>query len=161
MAVTFNADEVFEMALQMERNGAEFYRTAAAGAVDARRRDLLMGLSEMEVNHEHIFAKMREDLREAGEFSTADPDDETDLYLQAVADKRVFDPIGRIPGTISGKEPLDQLLRTAIGLEKESILFYTGMREMLRGPSGRGKIDAIIREELGHVATLRDELTKL
>ena len=29
MGLDFNADEVFEIAEQIERNGAEFYRTAA------------------------------------------------------------------------------------------------------------------------------------
>ena len=32
MGVTFNADEVFEMAEQIERNGAKFYRAAAVDA---------------------------------------------------------------------------------------------------------------------------------
>ena len=31
MAITFSADEIFEMAEQIERNGAKYYRQAAKG----------------------------------------------------------------------------------------------------------------------------------
>ena len=34
MPITFNANEIFEMAEEMERNGARFYRKAAENASD-------------------------------------------------------------------------------------------------------------------------------
>ena len=34
MGITFNANEVFEMAEEIERNGAKFYRQAAEKASD-------------------------------------------------------------------------------------------------------------------------------
>ena len=44
MSYDFNADEVFEMAEQMERNGAKFYRDAAETAADASNKEMLIGL---------------------------------------------------------------------------------------------------------------------
>jgi rubrerythrin len=44
MSTPFNADEILEMAEQIERNGARFYRRAAEGAVDPRNRQLLSSL---------------------------------------------------------------------------------------------------------------------
>ena len=41
MGISFNADEVFEMAEAMERNGAKFYRKAAENATDAEIKRLL------------------------------------------------------------------------------------------------------------------------
>ncbi len=156
MTVRFSADEVFEMAMELERNGARFYRTAAAGAEDKRRKDLLLGLADMEDNHEKTFAKMRAELAAAPEQPVFEADVETnaDLYLQAIADRAVFDAPARPMNALTGKEPFDEVLKVAIGMEKESILFYTGMKEMVPGPEGRRKIDAIIREELSHVALL-------
>ena len=59
MGYDFNADEVFEMAEQMERNGAKFYRDAAENTADPSNKEMLIGLSKMEETHEKMFASMR------------------------------------------------------------------------------------------------------
>jgi len=48
----------------------------------------------------------------------------------------------------------------AVGLEKESILFYVGIKDMVPPKFGRDKIDQIIREEAQHVAQLKGFLQK-
>ena len=42
MSYDFNADDVFEMAEQMERNGAKFYRTAADSTQDSGNKEFLL-----------------------------------------------------------------------------------------------------------------------
>jgi len=39
MVYDFTADDVFEMAEQLERNGAKFYRTAAENVSDPKSKD--------------------------------------------------------------------------------------------------------------------------
>ena len=56
MSIFFNPDEILEMAEQIERNGARFYRQAAQGAQDAGVRELLQKLATMEDGHEKLFA---------------------------------------------------------------------------------------------------------
>jgi rubrerythrin len=58
MSYDFNADEVFEMAEQIERNGAKFYRDAAENATASPSKDLLRSLSKMEEAHEKTFKAM-------------------------------------------------------------------------------------------------------
>ena len=41
MAYVFNADEILEMAIQIEQNGAAFYRKAADLQSDASNQDFL------------------------------------------------------------------------------------------------------------------------
>jgi rubrerythrin len=55
-ALQFNADEIFIMAEQIERNGALFYRAAAKNNSSAN--DLLLSLAEMEDEHLVIFQQM-------------------------------------------------------------------------------------------------------
>jgi rubrerythrin len=62
MSYDFNADEVFEMAEQLERNGAKFYRDAAEGDVDQSNKQMLLDLSAMEEDHEKTFQSMRAEL---------------------------------------------------------------------------------------------------
>ena len=60
MGNTFNAGEIFEMAMEIERNGAKFYRKAAHGEAGKTSRFMLLRLADMEVQHERTFAAMRD-----------------------------------------------------------------------------------------------------
>ena len=56
----FNIDEIFELAEQMERNGAKFYRAAAEAISDKEQQQQLVELALMEDEHERTFSGMRE-----------------------------------------------------------------------------------------------------
>jgi len=56
---------------------------------------------------------------------------------------------------------VEDILQMAIGLEKDSIVFYLGMKEMVPERLGRGKIDGIIKEEMRHVNDLSREFETL
>ena len=58
MSITFNADEIFEMAEQIERNGAAFYREAAGITSDADVKEMLLSLAAMEEGHQKTFAQI-------------------------------------------------------------------------------------------------------
>lgn len=158
MGVTFNADEIFEMAEQIERNGAKFYRFAADKLPAARQ--VLFDLAAMEDEHEKTFVDMRAQLsgREQ-EPMVFDPDDEASMYLQVVADGHVFDVKADPAEQLKGKETAEDILQEAINLEKDSIAFYAGLKECVRPRAGRDKIEGIIREEFGHIATLNEKLS--
>lgn len=160
MGVTFNADEVFEMAEQIERNGAKFYR-AAADKLPAGRK-VLLELASMEEQHEKTFAEMRAQLsgREQ-EPLVFDPNDEAQMYLQAAADGYVFDIKTEPAEKLKGIDTPEDILKMAINVEKDSIAFYAGLKEWVPPRAGRDKIEGIIREEFGHIATLSEKFSAL
>lgn len=161
MSATFNADEILEMAEQIERNGAKFYRKAAGAAADEPAKTMLLELADMEDNHEKTFAEMRRGLSAKEQASSVfDPDSQAALFLQAIADGHVFDVKADPSETLTGNETLTEILRTAIGLEKDSVIFYIGMQDLVGETLGRDRIDTIIREEVSHIATLSEELAK-
>ena len=59
-----------------------------------------------------------------------------------------------IADTLTGKESMVQIIDIAIGLEKESILFYLGLKDMVPPKYGQEKLDQIIREEQRHITQL-------
>lgn len=153
MSYDFNADEVFEMAQQIERNGAKFYRDAAGSVADSSKKDLLLDLSKMEKAHEKTFQSMRTALKSAEKASTVfDPQGEAFLYLRALADTRVF-----FEKKIDTTSMLE-ILKSAIEAEKDSIVFYLGMKEAVPADLGQDRIDRIIKEEMGHIRLLSKEL---
>ncbi len=163
MAVsTFNAEEVFEMAVAVERNGARFYRKACEALDEPALLELLQRLARMEDQHEAVFEKLKE--RVFGEKPAQSHAEYYDLaaaYLQALVENKIFildkDP-AEVLGKISG---VDQLLEAAIDREKESIIYYVGLKELVPANLGREEVDSIIREEMSHVSLLTHELQRI
>lgn len=156
MSYEFNADEVFEIAEQIERNGAKFYRTAANNIADASKKKLLNDLAEMEVEHEQTFKKLRSELtRNEKVMTTFDPEGEAESYLRSLADTRVF--YEKAIDSTSFKE----ILKSAITAEKDSIVFYLGMKDVVPSHLGKDKLDGIIKEEMSHIRLLSKELLDL
>lgn len=152
-AYDFNADEIFEMAVQIEVNGAKFYRKAAEGVSDADAKKFLLELAAMEDDHEGTFKKMKGELTEEMKKSKVfDPENESVLYLKSLADTRVF--YEKEVDTSSLKE----ILKAAITAEKDSIVFYLGMKDLVSPQFGQTKIDDIIKEEMSHIRLLSKKL---
>lgn len=162
MSIRFNADEIFEIALQMERNGGAFYRRAADIVKDAKGRDLLMGLARWEDEHENVFAAMRAQLSGPDlEPTVFDPEGESALYLRSLANSKVFDVRGNPAAKLTGSETYGEILGNALEREKDAVVFYLGMKEMVPERLGKSKIDGIVKEEMSHLRILSDELSAL
>ena len=156
MVYDFTADDVFEMAEKLERNGAKFYRTAAENVSEPKSKELLIGLAEMEDEHEKTFALLRTGLSDAEKITTVfDPENESALYLRALADTRVF--FEKKIDISSMKE----ILKAAIVAEKDSIVFYLGLKDFVPDKLGKSRLDTIIKEEMGHIRILSKELISL
>jgi len=162
MPITFNANEIFEMAEEIERNGAKFYRKAAENTSDDQTKKMLLDMADMEDGHLATFQEMRKQLsgQEKG-WTVFDPDNQSVLYLQAMADARGFE--GKITPTkeLTGSETPKEILETALNSEKESIVFYFGLKGLVPVRAGRDKVEAIIVEELSHITTLLKQLKSL
>jgi len=153
MSYDFNADDIFEMAEQMERNGAAFYRDAVDSVDDGSIREFLLEFAAMEDEHEKTFISLRKELTAAEKTPTVfDPNNESALYLKALADTRVFFKKEIDTSTVEG------IFKSAITAEKDSIVFYLGMKDLVPGALGKDKMDGIIKEEMGHIKILSQKL---
>jgi len=162
MAIGFNADEVLEMAIRIEENGAAFYRKAAGLQSDEENRNFLEGLAVMEDRHQEIFTEMRKTLGETDKAGTVfDPHGELALYLASMADSLGGEGSPSAADALTGNETLEDIIKTALGLEKDSILFYLGVKNMVPPKYGRDKVEEIIEEERRHVAQLTGVLNKV
>lgn len=154
----FNIDEIFEIAEQIERNGAKYYRLAAESFSESQHRDFLIEMAAMEDSHEDYFAWLRKKFREidSGQLDI-DPSGEGALYLRAIAEGQIFnlneDPAAKVQG-----KTFDQILQQAIQAEKDTVLFYLGLKKAMLNETKRDKIEAIIDEEMSHVRILSKRL---
>ena len=156
MMYDFSANDIFEMAVQMEKNGEKFYRTAADSVNEQDKKDLLNRLADMEVEHEKIFKALMSELSEIEKETTVfDPQGEAVLYLKALVDTKVF----------FEKEmdvsSMEKIFKAALEAEKDAIVFYLGIKDAVPQNLGQNRLDSIIKEEMSHVRLLSRELIRL
>jgi rubrerythrin len=161
MSIRFSADEVLSVAERIEVNGARFYEAASSRVASVAAQRLLHDLAAWETTHQQTFAEMRRQLPPAQrDANVQDPDGEVADYLQTFADTHVFDsrldPLGQLGENPSYRD----ILQAAIGMEKDSIVFYQMMKSLVPASLGTGRIDAILREESRHLALLTKELAE-
>jgi len=155
MSYDFSAADIFEMPEQIERNGMAFYKKAADNASDPKAKEFFLFMSGIEAQHEKTFAAMRAELVAKETASTVfDPEDESILYLRALADTKVFSKSQEPP------ETMQDILNMAIEAEKNSITFYVGMRDLVPDKRGKEKLGNIIKEEQSHIILLSRKLVE-
>jgi rubrerythrin len=157
MSYEFNAEEILKIAEQIEKNGAAFYRSVADKITDPSAREMILEFAAMEDEHEKAFIKIKNELSaKEKETKIFDPQGDTELYLKSLADMRVF-----FEKKISKDPSLEEILKFSIEAEKDSIVFYLGMKDLVSPSLGQEKIDLIIREEMQHVRLLAGKLSQL
>lgn len=160
MKIYFNADEIFEMAEEIERQGAQFYEKAATLFKEQEIKQLLTSLAGMEIGHEKLFASMRATIL-SDAYKGYDPDEMAAAYIRTFTDGKVFDTKKNMCDALFAGITLRDVLARAIQAEKDSILFYTGLKQVVPAAIGQDTIEKIIVEEMKHVVSLSDKLASI
>jgi rubrerythrin len=160
MKIYFNADEILEMAAEIERQGAKFYAKAASLFKEPDIRQMLSGLSAMEIGHEKTFASMRAKIL-SDTYKGYDPDELAAAYIRTFTEGKVFNAKRDLSATLTDKTTLKNILNMAIDAEKNSIVFYTGIMRAVPEALGKDILDHIIAEEMKHIVMLADKLSTL
>jgi rubrerythrin len=162
MAIVYNTREIFEIGVQIEKNGRAFYAAAAEKSDDQDTKQFLLSLSEWESEHVAIFTDL---LRQIDSESTIeqekDLDDQFHQYLKAAADSHIFVRVEDSTTLLAkSASPLD-ILTHALQFEKDSVVLYTAMKELVPQSMGKEKVNALIYEEMRHVALIGDQIAQL
>jgi rubrerythrin len=158
MSIVFSASEMINIAIGIERRGITFYDVMAKSTDNEQARDVFEGLVRMERQHLKLFQDM---LDEAGgqpppEASTR----EYSGYFQALVDSAVFTDDMITSEMATGAENDIQAVELGIGAEKDSILFYYEMKDLM--PQRYVPlVNGIIAEEKSHLQQLAEIRKKL
>jgi rubrerythrin len=162
MLAVLSPANVLDTAIQIERYGAIFYRKAAEYTDNKELRDKLMGLAIAEDLHAADFTQ----LKRIFVATTLDGEriDNEGLgirYLESFSRGGIFNMTIDAAQALAKAPTMKDLLDFAIEREKDSILFYNGIRAALTRKSDREIVDAIINEELEHLTLLHTEIKGL
>lgn len=161
MVITFTADEIFEMVEEVERNAVEFYSEAVERSLDEDTKKLLLEMVATENEHLKTYQYMRKELASEEKMASFDSDKRSVMYLQTIADARTWEGRRSPMQEFSGNETTRQILEIALNAEKEMVVFYFGLKDLVSTKANKNKVEQIIIEELGHISALLKKLKSL
>ena len=146
---------LLNMAAKVEHATAGFYFQISKNVTDEEAFLVLQKMATNELEHEDFFS----DLRLTYENRIKTPIQATtwqsiSKYASAVQDSRIFDFDFILNHVVTGSEETGDVIRMAIGFEKDSIVFYAGLANIIEDNEMNKLLKEIIREEFNHLSTL-------
>jgi rubrerythrin len=144
----YSINEVIEQAIQTESLGYQFYSVMADRfKKDEVLRQLFENLGEKERIHEERFRK----IKEAKGLTEPEGWEEASQYLRAIVESEFF--LGKYKSLpeLENVNSIEASVNFAIGFEKETLLYFHGLRDMVKE---KDVVDAIISEEKNHLLWL-------
>jgi rubrerythrin len=152
----FTAEQALEMAMDIEKNGEVFYTEIATKQADPEIKAFFEDLAVQERGHHRVFQNMLEEMHPTSEPPGATPSayyDEYQAYMQVALDNALFAGPDKALALARQAEDLDTALRAALGFEKDTLLFYYDLSDMM-GKADQETIAKIILEEKKHLRRL-------
>jgi len=158
MSIIFSGNELLNIAISIERRGMTFYDIMAKSTDNEVARAVFEALVNMEREHIGIFEDMMDEIDAAHTPESASP--EYSGYIQALIEDAVFmdDMITSEMATQADSDI--KALELAISAEKDSILFYYEMKELMP-KQVLAVIERIILEEKSHLQQLTEVKKRL
>ncbi len=158
MSISFSGSELINIAIGIERLGIAFYDIMTKSTENAATRDTFQYLADMERQHIQIFQDM---LREADKYQPSETyTGEHNAYLQALVDSAVFTD-EMVTSEMATQADSDiEAIELAIGAEKDSILFYYEMKDIMPRRA-LSTVNKIVAEEKSHLRQLSELGKKL
>ncbi|MFC1984569.1 ferritin family protein [Chloroflexota bacterium] len=158
MSISYYGNELVNIAIGVERRGIAFYDIMTKSTENAATRDVFRCLVGMEREHVKLFQDM---LSGVDKYETPETyAGEYEAYLQALVDSAVF------TDDLATSEMASQVgsdigaIELGISAEKDSILFYYNMKELMP-QRAQATVDKIITEEKSHLMQLSGLRRKL
>lgn len=158
MAVFFSGSELLEVAVGIERNGMAFYQALADKTGNRDVKDIYDHLAGEEKKHLDTFQGMSDSLGQAKPPETYT--EEYMLYLKSLVDSTVFSDVAEAQQKAGRVFDKIEAIDTGIQAEKDSILFYAELQNLVRERDCKVVLN-ILDEEKQHLRQLSQLRTRL
>ena len=153
MAQFFSASEIAKAAVEIEKKGQEFYRRVAANAKTETLKALFEHLAKEEMKHERIFSDLLARLG-AVELPAWSNDEEYAMYVNALIESHALFTGGLAEKYMAEATDDKTAIRMAMAFEKDTLLFFMEMRELVPA-SEQEFVQQCIDEERLHLRQLK------
>ena len=153
MANIFAGSEIVEIGIQIEKNGKDFYNTLVNQSKDQKANDIFKYLANEEEKHIAAFKKILHSVQKyqpqeayPGEYFS---------YMNKLASDYIFTQKNKGTEIAKNKKSEKEGIKLGIGFEKDSVIFYEGMKKAV--PTHDHKLlDELIEEEKEHLEKLSE-----
>jgi len=151
MGNIFAGSEIVEIGIQIEKNGKDFYEVLAKNSKSVKSQEIFNFLAAEESKHIVVFQKI---LSTVAKYEPQGLDaDEYYAYMNALASESVFTQKDKGKELAKAVKSDRQAIEMGITAEKDSIVFYEGMKKA--APEYDHKvINEVILQEQGHLRQL-------
>jgi rubrerythrin len=153
MGVFFSGSELLEIAIGIEKNGMAFYQALADKTGNRDVKNIYNYLAGEEKKHLDTFQGMSDSLGQAKPPETYT--EEYMLYLKSLVDSAVFSNVTEARQKAGKVFNEIEALNAGIQAEKDSILFYTELQNLVR-ERDRKVVLNILDEEKKHLHQLSE-----
>jgi rubrerythrin len=153
MSILFSGNEIVDIAVRIEENGHAFYNAAAERSNDQNLAAILRKLADDETEHKNTFKA----LYKSDENYILSPayTEEVDSYIKAMTNSQVFAPGKSSADIAKGAKDIFEVLSLAMGAEKDSILYYSEIKDWVQ-EKDKDIINNVIEEEKKHLKELTE-----
>ncbi len=147
----FRAGEILDMAVQIERQGIQFYEVCASTRLSEDVLKVFRHLMEQEQLHVEIFSEMKVGLDNY--YLPETYTGELRSYVDSFVKDQVFYGPAEALRQANSIEDVFQAIEFGIDFEQRSILFYSAIKEVIRRSETK-VVDDVISQEHGHIRSL-------
>lgn len=149
------AIEALEMAIQMEKDGYDFFLKAAKKTRDPKGRDIFNQLARDEITHLKKLEASLNSIKETGQWIGSE--EPVVKEYKFVEEPNIF--TGEKAKQAKIRENADdmEVLKLAIELEADAVPFYRKKAEEIDDPKGKEVFNSIAQEEENHLTILQGE----
>jgi rubrerythrin len=158
MGNIFAASEIVEIGIQIEKNGRDFYNAVCRKAKHPSAAEAFRFLSGEEEKHIRLFTEILEKTEKYEPPQVYA--DEYFAYMNALAGEYVFTQKDKGEEVANRAKTDKEAVDMGIGFEKDSIIFYEGMKKAVPEYS-LSVVEELIRQEQGHLRQLTDLKKKI
>jgi rubrerythrin len=153
----YTIEDIRQIAIQIEHNGEDVYRSAARRSDHREMAKILDWLADEEQRHGKWFKSMPTDTKAVpGEYSEMAALGRA--LLREMVEGKTFSLEGK---RLDGADDVIAILSQSLGFEEDTILFYDMLKAFMEDQRDVAQLERIIQEERGHVKILQNLMDKL
>jgi len=145
--------EAMMLGVDLEEAGRVFYDRMAKSCADYKVKNLFKKLAQAEIKHKKVIREEIEPLYAPNWYREEDHQMMAE-YLDSVQHQQIFpDPEDQVACDLAASDPV-AALEIGIKAEKQTIEYYTFLRDATQDDKGKDVFERLRKEEVGHLEML-------
>ena len=148
MSKVFYPSEIIQFAIEKEQQSVDLYQKLANRARNDEEKALFEKLARDELHHKQFYADILSSVAEEKSPGEQEENEYAAYMRQLIEESRTV----KLPDDIDTM-PFNDILAYAIKREKDSVMFYLGLKQYVPADA-QAKVEIIIAEESRHAAVI-------